>query len=116
MAGTSTKEKGTRQKRKATTLEGRENQMIMLAMDEVEYRIRNHTATSSELVHFMKLGSTKAKREERLEEEQIKLMQAKTEQIESQKVSEELYKEALASFRVYSGQVEEVYDDEEDVF
>ena len=113
MAETVLKEKKTRRKRRASTLEGREEQLIMLAMDAVEERIRNKQATSSELVHFLKLGSTKERREARIEEEQIKHLKAKTEALESQKYSEELYREALDAFRRYSGNQQEVSDEEE---
>ena len=53
----------------ASTPEGRENEMIMLAYQEVERRIRDHTATSQELCHFLKMGSEK----ERLEREKLEV-------------------------------------------
>jgi len=89
--------------RPAQTEEGRENQLIALAANEVEYRIRNHTASSQELVHFLRLGSTKAKLElERLKKEN-ELLQAKTEALKSAKHSEELFQEAMHAFGIYTG-------------
>ena len=43
----------------ATTLEGREDQLIAAAMDLVERRIAEGTASAQETVHFLKLGSVR---------------------------------------------------------
>ena len=96
--------------RPAETEEGRENQLIALAYDEVERRLRNHTATSQETTHFLRLGSTKAKLElEKLQKEN-ELLVAKTEALKSAKHQEELFAEAMAAFGIYTGQGDE--DDE----
>ncbi len=90
----------------ATTPEGREQQLIALAMEATEKRIRNGTATAQELVHFLKAGSPTAKLERQILEKQRELITAKTEAIESQKRVEELYSNALAAMRSYSGSSE----------
>jgi hypothetical protein len=41
------------------TPEAKENQMISLAMDLVEKRLREGTASSQETTHFLKLATTK---------------------------------------------------------
>ena len=87
----------------ATTPEARENQMIALAMDVVEERLRNGTASSQETTHFLKLGSIKEKRELALLEQELQLKRAKTEAIQSAKRVEELYSKALDAMRSYSG-------------
>ena len=87
----------------ATTPEGREQQLIALAMEATEKRIRNGTATAQELCHFLKAGSPTAKLERQILEKQKELITAKTEAIESQKRVEELYSSALAAMRSYSG-------------
>ncbi len=87
----------------ATTPEGREQQLIALAMEATEKRIRNGTATAQELVHFLKAGSPTAKLERQILEKQKELISAKTEAMESQKRVEELYSNALAAMRSYSG-------------
>ena len=87
----------------ATTPEGREQQLIALAMEATEKRIRDGTATAQELVHFLKAGSPTAKLERQILEKQKELITAKTEAIESQKRVEELYSNALAAMRSYSG-------------
>lgn len=89
--------------RPAISPEARENQLISLATDLVEERLRNGTASSQETTHFLKLGSIKSRLElEKLEEEN-KLLRAKTEALQSQKRIEELYENALKSMRDYSG-------------
>jgi len=87
----------------ATTPEGREQQLIALAMDATEKRIRNGTASAQELVHFLKAGSPNAKLERQVLEKQRELLTAKTSAIESQKRVEELYANALSAMRAYSG-------------
>jgi len=83
--------------------EERENQLIALAYDAVEARIRNGTASSQELVHFLKMGSSREKKEQRIMGEQEKLLSAKTGALEAQKNLDGLMKEALAAFRDYAG-------------
>ena len=77
--------------------------MIALAMDVVEKRLRNGTASSQETTHFLKLGSIKEKRELALLEQELQLKRAKTEAIQSAKRVEELYSKALDAMRSYSG-------------
>lgn len=77
--------------------------MVALAYDLVEKRMREGTATSQETTHFLKLGSPR----EQLERERLRheneLLRVKMEAIESQKVVEELYREALTAMRTYAG-------------
>lgn len=85
----------------ADTPESRENQLIAAAYNLSYERMLNGTATSQEIVHFLKLGSTKEKKERELLDGQIDLMNAKREQIQSQQRSEELMREAIAAFTTY---------------
>lgn len=100
----------TRPSRPALTPEGRENQLIALAVDLVEKRLREGTASSQETTHFLKLGSTEAQIKKRILEKEEDLITAKTEALKSQKRVEELYADALKAMREYSGQ--DVSDDE----
>lgn len=100
---------------KATTPEAREDQLIALAVDVAEKQLQEGTASPSVITHFLKLGSTKERLEKEMLAEQKKLVEAKTEAIQSAKRIEELYAEALKSMRTYSGQdnsdeEEEIYD------
>lgn len=101
--------------RKALTREGRENQLIALTIDRVEERIRNGTASSAEYVHFLKLASSKDKLEKEKLELEKELLQAKTENLRSQKATEELYRDAIRAMHVYSGNIEEDTEDDEDL-
>ena len=89
--------------RPALTPEARENQLISLAMDEAEKRLRDGTASSQLVTHFLKLGSTREKIEKEILKEQQKLVKAKTENLESTKRIEELYSKAMESMMIYSG-------------
>lgn len=92
--------------RPALTPESRENQLVALAVDLVEKRLMEGTASSQETTHFLKLGSTKARLEMEKLEEENRLLKAKTDAIQSQKRVEELYTKALNAMRNYSGQGE----------
>ena len=97
--------------RPALTVEGRESQMISLAMDLAEQRLRDGTATSQEVVHFLKLGAAKNRLEEKKLEKEIELLEAKKENLEAQERQEEKFNEAIKAFGIYSGQI---YDDDSD--
>ena len=87
----------------ATTPEARENQLIALAVDLAEKQIREGTASSQVISHFLKLGSTKERLEKEILEKQKDLITAKTESIQSAKRVEELYTNALNAMRMYTG-------------
>lgn len=88
----------------------RESQLIALAVDRVEQRIMDGTASAQELVHLMKLGS----QEKRLELEKLELekqlLQAKTEAINAAKENAAMFAEVIAAMTSYRPPI----DDEED--
>lgn len=92
----------------AQTIEGRENQMIALAVDLAEEQLRNGTASSQIITHYLRLGTTRELLEKKRIEQDIKLSEAKTEAMESAKHVEELYAKAIDAMRSYSG----LFDDE----
>ena len=92
-----------RHSRPATTPEGRENQMIALAIDVAEQQLRDGTASSQVITHYLKLGSSKEKLEQEIMQLQKELIEAKTDAIKSQKRVDELYADAIAAMRSYSG-------------
>lgn len=97
---TGTSKKG----RPALTPEARENQMISLAVDLAEQQLRDGTASSQVISHYLKLATARERLErERLEEEN-KLLRAKTENLQSSKRSEEFYAEVLKVIKTYNGQ------------
>lgn len=91
----------------ALTPEARENQMIALAMDLVEQRLRDGTASSQETTHFLKAASTKNKLELRRLELENELTAAKTKAIADSAEIKVLYEEALKAMRRYGGHGDE---------
>lgn len=104
--------KNKRRRAPGTTIDSRENQIISLAYDLAEERIRKKLATSQEIVHFLKVGSTIAQLEKAKLDKENELLKAKTDNLQSQKKTEELYANAMKAFRTYSGQ-EEVVDEDD---
>lgn len=113
MSNKTDKQKVVRRKRSALTPEARENQMISLAIDVAEQQLMSGKASSQVITHYLKLGSMK----ERLEMERIKneneLLRAKVADLQSKKRTEELYADAIKAMKMYSGNGEEYYDDED---
>lgn len=96
----------TRQARPALTPDARENQLIALAVDNAEKQLREGTASSQVICHYLKLAATKEKARIELEilQEEKKLMQAKTAALNLEKENGQLVAEALAAFRGYRGE------------
>lgn len=89
--------------RKALTPEAREEQMIALAIDLAEQQLRDGTASSQVISHYLKQASIKERLERDKLEEENKLLRAKTEALQSAKRVEELYENALRAMKSYSG-------------
>jgi len=98
-------------RRPPTTDEGRESQLISLANDLAEKQMREGTASSQVITHFLKNGSTREKLEQDRLRREVELLQAKVESMASAKRVEELYAEALNAMRSYAGQNVELKDD-----
>lgn len=89
--------------RPALNPQSRENQMISLAVDLVEQRLRDGTASAQETVHYLKLASTKAKLDSERAQLENELIRAKTQALRDQADIKKLYNEAIAAMRKYSG-------------
>lgn len=100
--------------RPALTPEARENQLIYLATELAEQQLRDGTASSQVITHYLKLGSSKERLEKEILAENKKLLAAKTESLQSAKRIEELYTNAIAAMRKYSGSMETEDDEPED--
>ena len=87
----------------ALTPEARENQLVSLAVDLAEQQLRDGTASSQVITHYLKLGSTKERLEKEKLEEENKLLKAKTEAMQSQRKSEELFEKAISAMKRYAG-------------
>lgn len=98
-----------RRPRPASSPEAREVQMINLAIDLAEQQLLDGTASSQVITHYLKLGTMREQLEKDKLVEENKLLRAKTEALESQKHTEELYAQAIEAMKYYSG-----YGDEDE--
>lgn len=87
----------------ALSPEARESQLIALATNCAEERMRNGTASAQIIVHYLRLGTTRERLEKEILEKQKDYMVAKTEALQSAKRVEELYSDAINAFRRYNG-------------
>lgn len=87
----------------ARTPELREEQLIARAVNLAEKQILEETASSQIIVHFLRLGTEKAKLEREKLKHENELLRAKTEAIESSKKQADLYKQAIDAMKQYSG-------------
>lgn len=95
----------------ARSPEAREAQLASLAYDVVEMRIRKGTASSQELVHFLKVGSTVQKQELQKLKQETLLVEAKVKDLANVEEMKKLYEDAMNAMRGYSGQDSEDPDD-----
>lgn len=86
----------------ALTPAGREARCVAYAMDLVESRLLNGTASSQETTFFLKLGLQERQLELKRMEKEVMLLEAKADQINSAKENKELYANAIEAMRRYS--------------
>jgi hypothetical protein len=104
--------KKANKRRPATTPEGREGQLVNLAVELAEEQLREGTASAQVISHYLKLGSTRESLEQERLANENSLLKAKVEQLASGQRIEELYGEALAAMKSYAGQKSyEIEDD-----
>lgn len=87
----------------ATTPEARENQLINYAIDLAEQQMLEGTASSQVITHYLKLASTRETLEKEKLRREVEVLRAKTEALEANKGSDEMYKQALQAMRSYQG-------------
>lgn len=115
MAKTKREVKAKKPGRPAMTPEGRENQLISLAVDLAEQQLFDGTASAQVITHYLKLGTTRASLEREKLERENELLKAKTESLKAQQRNEEMFKQAIDAMRMYSGASEEP-DEDVDIF
>lgn len=103
-----------RPRRRAQTPEERENQLIALALDRVEERMLNGTASGQEYVQFIRMASSKSRAENEKLKLELDLVRAKTENLRQQQRTDEMFANAIAAFKRYSGASDD--DEEEDLY
>lgn len=106
-----TQEEQPTQHRKALSPDARENQLIALAMDLAEERMRNGTASAQEIVHFLRLGSSLANLQKEETRQRVELDKAKVKAYSTNEEIKKLYEEAMQAMRSYSGNSDEYYDE-----
>lgn len=94
---------GNRSNPPAKTAKARENQLINLAVDLAERQLRDGSATSQVITHFLKLATTREQLENEKLRSDLDLAKAKIKQIEQSSLSEETYSKAIEAMKSYSG-------------
>lgn len=97
----------------ARTPEGRENQLIALAIDLAEKQLSEGTASSQVISHYLKLGSTRQQLENEKLRQENALLKAKTTAIEAEQDTKEMYEAAIKAMQLYSGQTQEKANDQD---
>lgn len=99
----------------ATTPEAREQQMIELADALAERQLREGSASSQVITHYLKLGSSRERLEQERLQTQIQLDKAKADQIAAMESREAMFAEAIKAMSSYQGNPEPApYDDSYD--
>jgi hypothetical protein len=98
--------------RPPVSLEAQENLMISLAVQCAEKQLRDGTASSQVITHYLKLGSSEERIKRRILEKEEALIEAKTKNLNSNSEAKELYNKALVAFKKYSGAGDDGDEDE----
>lgn len=105
-----------RKSRPATTPEARMNQLVAKAYDLVEQRLDDGTATSQETTTLIRYGSEKAKLEAEKLKKETELLRARADAVEAARHADEMYLKAIEAMKVYTGQNEEIVEDDTDLY
>jgi len=87
----------------ADSPEARENQLIAAAVNLAEKQLLDGTASPSVITHYLRLASTRESLEREKLRRENEVLRAKAEALESNRVAEELYSQAIEAMRSYSG-------------
>lgn len=93
--------KPKRNSRPASEPEARERQLINLAVDLAEKQLREGTASSAVITHYIKMASTREVLERQILEKQATLIEAKSEGINKGKEDAEIAKKAIDAMKSY---------------
>jgi len=100
----------------ARTPEERENQLIEAAVDLAEVQLRDGNASAQVITHYLKLGSSRERLEQQRLSNEVALLDAKREALESEIRMEALISNALHAFQLYSGNLPEEQGPEYDEY
>ena len=96
-----------REIRPAISSDAREKQLINMAMTLAEQQLRDGTASSQVITHYLKLATQKDQTELELLALQKELVKAKTEALEAAQRNEEMFAEAIRAMAEYSGEADD---------
>lgn len=88
-------------KRRALTAEAREKQLISLATDLAEQQLRDGTASSQVITHYLKLGTMREEIEREKLRKETQLVEAKVSALASSEEIKELYANAIKAMQLY---------------
>jgi hypothetical protein len=100
----------------ARTPEERENQLIEAAVDLAEIQLRSGEASAQVITHYLKLGSSRERLEQQRLKNEVALLDAKREALESEQRVEVLIANALDAMQLYSGNLPEGQESEYDEY
>lgn len=95
----------TRMKAPAITPEEREKQLISLAVDDVERKLRDGRAPTAVLVHYLKLATTREELEKKKLEKEIALLESRKQVADSSMRMEQLIQNALSALTTYGSSI-----------
>ena len=97
----------------ATNPNAQESRMINLAMKAAEEQLKNGTASSQVIVHFLKLGSIREELEREKLRNETSLLNAKKKDIESSSHNDKLLEKALEAMTTYSPSSNDKLDEQD---
>ena len=100
-------------KHPARSPEEQEAYMVNLATKRAEEQLLNGTASSQVIVHYLKLGTMREKRELELLKSQNDLAQAKIESLHTGEEIKALYDQAIYAMQRYNGTIDDDNDEPE---
>lgn len=102
-----------KKRRPARTPKARENQLISLAIDLAERQLREGTASSQVISHYLKLASSRDELEKEHLRKKNELLDAQIKAASSYENLEHLFQEAINAYKEYSGNKEDMDDEDE---
>ena len=96
--------KPRRNVKRSRSLEARENKMICLAEELAEKQLIEGTASSAVITHYLKLGSTREKKEQDRLSVQNEMFGAKTKALNQSANKDDIYRQAIEAMRSYRGE------------
>lgn len=117
MKDETSRDKRTRKSGARKNARNRENQLISMALDLAEEKLKSGTASSQLITHFLKLGTVREQLENEKLRSDLEVAKAKILDIQSKQNIKELYEKAINAMNIYGGTInrsssEEVDQDE----